>query len=74
MDSAGRSCWRTAGPFDAVIQTASVEDATAVLTEVVHLDGRRNGLSDADREKLIESFPIERVYAPLSLPISVNAK
>ena len=29
------------------------------LSEVVHLDGRRNGLSDADLEKFIESCPIE---------------
>ena len=27
-------------------------------------------MSDADREKLIESFPIDRVYAPLSIILS----
>ena len=30
------------------------------LTEIVRLDGTREGLSDADFEKFIESFPIER--------------
>jgi hypothetical protein len=32
--------------FDAIIQIANVEDATPIITEVVHLDRRRNGLSD----------------------------
>jgi|HubBroStandDraft_6_1064221.scaffolds.fasta_scaffold5725320_1 hypothetical protein len=29
------------------------------LMEIVRLDGMRDGLSDADFEKFIESFPIE---------------
>jgi hypothetical protein len=30
------------------------------LTEVVHLNGSREGLTSQDLEKFIESFPIER--------------
>ena len=32
-----------------------------ILSEIVRLDGTREGLSDADLEKFIESFPAERV-------------
>jgi hypothetical protein len=31
------------------------------LSEIVRLDGSREGLYDADFEKFIESFPIETV-------------
>jgi hypothetical protein len=35
--------------------------ANGALMEIVRLDGNREGLSDADFEKFIESCPIERV-------------
>jgi hypothetical protein len=35
--------------------------AGGYLTEVVRLDGMRDGLSDADRERFIESFPIRTI-------------
>jgi hypothetical protein len=41
-------------------RTLSVDGA---LCEMVRLDGSREGLSDADFEKFVESFPIETVWA-----------
>ena len=41
------SCTRTLGPDGA-------------LTEVVHLDGGRDGLNDQDLETFIASFPVQR--------------
>lgn len=35
--------------------------AGGALCEMARLDGARNGLSDADFEKFVESFPIEPV-------------
>lgn len=34
-------------------------DAKGALTEIVHLDGGREGLSDGDLEAFIASFPVE---------------
>jgi hypothetical protein len=31
------------------------------LIEVVILDGRRNGLTDEELEKLVKSFPVETI-------------
>jgi hypothetical protein len=35
--------------------------ANGSITELVHLDGTRNGLSDEELEQFIEGFPIEPV-------------
>jgi hypothetical protein len=35
--------------------------ADGSLFEIVRLDGTREGLCDADFERFIESFPVERV-------------
>ena len=35
-------------------------NADGSLTEVVRLDGIRGALSDADLEKFVQSFPVER--------------
>jgi len=35
--------------------------ASGSLTEVVRLDGMRDALSDADLEKFVQSFPVEKI-------------
>ena len=37
--------------------------ADGALSEIVRLDGTREGLSDADLERFIGSFPMETVWA-----------
>ena len=35
--------------------------ASGSVTEVVRLDGIRSGLTDAELEKFVQSFPVERI-------------
>jgi hypothetical protein len=35
--------------------------ASGSVTEVVRLDGIRGGLTDAELEKFVQSFPVERI-------------
>jgi hypothetical protein len=35
--------------------------ANGVLTEIVRLDGARDGMTDEEMEKFVESFPVEMI-------------
>ena len=48
------------GPPDLANSTCSRRiEANGALTEIVHLDGGREGLSEGDLEAFIASFPVE---------------